>query len=293
MGKGNTDPEVGVLAAQSNTEQAEAWNGDDGLHWAQHRDRYDTMLHPHATRLLHAAAIAPGQRVLDIGCGCGETTCRAARQAGPGGGALGVDLSGPMLDEARRRAARELLSNVSFEQADVQAFPFEAEAFDVAISRFGVMFFDDPHAAFVRIHQALRPGGRLAFLCWQDVMENDHLVVPFSAIARYVPLPELGGPGRPGPFSLADPERIRESLADAGFTGISIEPVTEPMWLGTDADDATGFLQENPTARTMLKDADEQTVANVRQALREALATHQTADGVALGSAAWLVTAER
>jgi SAM-dependent methyltransferase len=293
MGKDNTDPEVGLLAAQSNTEQAKAWNGDDGLHWVQHRDRYDTMLRPHATRLLNAAVIAPGQRVLDIGCGCGETTCRAARQAGPGGAALGVDLSGPMLDEGRRRATREVLSNVSFEQADVQAFPFEAEAFDVAISRFGVMFFDDPHTAFVRIHQALRPGGHLAFLCWQDVMKNDHLVVPFSAIARYVPLPDLGAPGRPGPFSLADPERIRELLAGAGFTGISIEPVTEHMWLGADAGDAAGFLRENPAARTMLRDADEETVANVGQALRDALAAHQTGDGVVLGSAAWLVTADR
>jgi hypothetical protein len=155
------------------------------------------------------------------------------------------------------------------------------------------MFFDHPHAAFVRIHHALRPGGRMVFLCWQDVMKNDHLVVPFSALARYVPRPDLGGPGKPGPFSLADPVRIQESLAGAGFIGIGIEPVTEPMRLGTDADDATDFLWETPAARMVLKDADEETVANARQALHEALTAHQTADGVALRSAAWLVTAEQ
>lgn len=172
----------------ANAEQARAWNGGNGQHFVAENARHRRTLEPHTARLLAAAGIQPDERVLDIGCGCGDTTIRAARSA-PGGDALGVDLSAVMLAEARRLAAREHLGNVRFEQADAQVHPFQAAAFDVAMSRFGVMFFGDPAAAFANVAAALRPGGRLAFVCWQDPAKVEFFSLPLLAIAPYVSLP--------------------------------------------------------------------------------------------------------
>jgi SAM-dependent methyltransferase len=236
------------------------------------------------------ASIAAGEAVVDVGCGCGQTTLLAARASGDGP-ALGVDLSAPMLAEARRRAAGAALDSVRFERADAANHPFEQGRSDVAISRFGVMFFEDPHSAFAGIRRALRPGGRLVFMCWQAVTENEHMTVPFGAVAPFAAPPDLGGPERPGPFSLADPDRVRTLLSGAGFTGVECEPVREPLWMGVDAEDAAGYLSTGPAARTMLKDADAHTAAKALDALKQALRGREDPSGVWLGSAAWLVTA--
>src|SRR6266545_2552985 len=188
----------------ANTAQSEAWNGDEGQYFVAQRARHERMGQQHTARLLATAAIGPAEVVLDVGCGCGETTNGAARPA-RSGRALGVDLSAVMLAEARRLAGREGVRNARFEQADAQVHAFPAAGFDVAISGFGVMFFADPHAAFANIAAALRPGGRLAFLCWQEMTANEWLTVPFAAVAAHVTLPELPAADEPGPFSLADP----------------------------------------------------------------------------------------
>jgi ubiquinone/menaquinone biosynthesis C-methylase UbiE len=145
----------------ANAEQRRAWDGDEGAYWAAHADRFDRAVAPYHERLMSTAAIAPGERVLDIGCGTGQTTRDAARAAAPGGVALGVDLSSQMLDVARARASDERVRNAAFEQADAQVHPFDAASFDVAISRTGAMFFGDPVAAFTNIHRSLRAGGRM------------------------------------------------------------------------------------------------------------------------------------
>ena len=150
-----------------NLEQAEAWNGKDGAHWTEHEARYNASVQRHTPRLLIAAGIETTDHVLDIGCGCGESTRRAA-QAADTGVALGVDLSAPMIQRARERSLAEGLTNVSFEQADAQIYPFEGGTFDVAISRFGAMFFASPVVAFQNIGRALRPRGRLSLLAWQE-----------------------------------------------------------------------------------------------------------------------------
>lgn len=274
-----------------NAEQADAWDGDDGQHWATHRRRYDTMLRRLTPHLLDAVAVTTSERVLDIGCGSGETTCAAAR-ATRNGPALGVDLSNALLREARHRAAHEGLDNARFEQGDAQLHPFQAESFDVAMSRFGVMFFDDPTAAFANISRALRPGGRLAFLCWQDVGRNEWIATIGSALAAAVQLPAMGGDG-PGPFSLADPHRIRELLDTAGFADVSIAPLVEPMRFGDDVDDVIAFIREFSLIRTLLSGADEATTTKASDALRTALTPHQFPDGVLLDGATWLVTANR
>jgi len=276
----------------ANAAQAQAWNGDDGRHFVAERARHERMHERLTSRLLDAAAISAGDSVLDIGCGCGQTTLAAARAAAPGH-VLGVDLSAPMLAVARRLAGRDGARNARFEQADAQTRAFPAAGFDVALSSFGVMFFDDPPAAFANIAAALRPGGRVAFLCWQEAARNEFLAVPLAAVAAHAAMPEMPGAGEPGPFSLADPQRIRSLLASAGFADISISGLEEPMRVGDDVQDVIGYYRGLPIARQMLAGAGEQATASVLETLRAALGPHQGDDGVTLGSAAWLVTAQR
>src|SRR6266545_878935 len=241
--------------AFANTEQAEFWDGHEGDHWVRHQERYDQLTGAFTPSLLDAAAIGDTDRVLDVGCGNGQTTRLAARAAAHGS-ALGLDLSTAMLDRARREATAEGVTNATFERGDAQVHPFSPGAFDVAISRFGIMFFADPAAGFANIAAALRPGGRLVFVCWQDAMANEYLTVPAGALLELVPLPDLGGPDEPGPFSLADPDRIRSLLGKAELDQVTVTPVETPMRLGDDADDAVAFIAENDIARAFLDPVD-------------------------------------
>jgi SAM-dependent methyltransferase len=276
----------------ANVDQAQAWDGDEGDHWVRNQQRYEAMAGGFTERLLTAAAIEATDQVLDIGCGNGQTTRRAARQASRGL-VVGVDLSTAMLDRARRDAADEGLANVQFERGDAQVHSFPPAAFDVAISRFGVMFFDDPVAAFTNIGRALQPGSRLAFLCWQEALRNDYVAVPLRAALAHVPVPDVGGPDAPGPFSLADRERIDEVLTRAGFEAIATVSVEAPMRLGDDADDAVEFLAGTGLARILLESVEPAVGRQALDAVRDALRPYEQADGVHLGGAAWLVTALR
>src|SRR5438477_1596036 len=169
-----------------NAVAAERWNGDSGRNWIAHRERHVTVRQGILPHLWRAAASRPGDRVLDVGCGCGETTIEAARAADPGG-ALGLDLSAPMLEVARELAAGAGRANATFVQGDAQVYPFPPATYDVVISCFGVMFFADPAAAFGNLARALRPGGRLAFLCWQDDSVNEMFGLPLRAFHGHVP----------------------------------------------------------------------------------------------------------
>jgi SAM-dependent methyltransferase len=275
-----------------NVEQAEEWDGREGDHWVQHADRYDALSQRITPHLMEAAAVGAGDRVLDVGCGCGLTTRTAARAASAGS-VLGVDLSPAMLQEAERRARAEALTNVGFEQGDVQVQPFAPAEFDLTISKFGVMFFEDPVAAFANIASALRPDGRVVFTCWQDLPLNDWIMVPAGAALSYVPFPDLGPEGAPGPFSLADPDHTRRVLTDAGFDGIEVNEVTEQVFLGDNAADATEFLQGTGMARLLFENADEDTERKAIDAVRGTLEAHEQPEGLWLGSAAWLVAARR
>ncbi|MDH2429462.1 class I SAM-dependent methyltransferase [Sphaerisporangium sp. TRM90804] len=274
-----------------NTSQIEEWNGEGGRYWAAHQERYDVMLSRLTTHLVAAMELAPADRVLDAGCGCGFTTRVAAARVTEGS-VLGVDLSEPMLARARESVEREGLRNVRFERADVQVRDFPEAAFDVVISRLGLMFFDDPEAAFANLFRALRPGGRLVFLCWQEMAANEHRVVPLSAMSPYLSTPPRPSTA-PGAFSLGDPERLRGLLGGAGFADVVLTPVTEPVLVGGDAADAADFLRRLPSIRTPLEEVDEPTAAKAVDAMRDALAAYETPQGVQLGSAAWLVRARR
>jgi SAM-dependent methyltransferase len=275
-----------------NAEQAEEWNGREGDHWVRHADRYDAITQRITAHLMEAAAIGAGDRVLDVGCGCGLTTRTAARAASVGS-ALGIDLSAAMLHEGERRARAEGLTNVRFEQGDVQVHTFPASAFDLAISRFGVMFFEDPVAAFANVASAVRPGGCFVFLCWQDLARNDWIMVPAGGALSHVPFPDLGPEGSPGMFSLADPDRIRWVLTDAGFEEIDVNEVAEQVFLGDDAADATQFLRGTGMGSVLLEGVDAKTERKAVDAVRGALEAHEGPDGIWLGSAAWRVTATR
>jgi SAM-dependent methyltransferase len=275
-----------------NVEQAEEWDGREGDHWVQHADRYDALSQRITPHLMEAAAVGTADRVLDVGCGCGLTT-RSAARAASSGSVLGIDLSAAMLQEAERRTRAEGLTNVGFERGDVQVHAFPPAEFDLAMSRFGVMFFEDPVVAFANIASAIRSGGRFAFLCWQDLARNDWIMIPAGGALSYVPFPDLGPEGAPGPFSLADPDRTRRVLTDAGFEEIEISEITEQMFLGDNAADATEFLRGTGMARLLFENVDADTERKAIDAVREALEAHEQPEGIWLGSAAWLVVARR
>ncbi|MFC7304112.1 class I SAM-dependent methyltransferase [Streptomyces monticola] len=270
-----------------NTAQAEAWNGYEGEHWATHDDRYDAVNSGFNDFVLDAAGVGERDRVLDIGCGNGQLTRLAARRARLGE-VSGVDLSGPMLATARARTQAEGLGNLSFVQADAQVHAFAPGSFDVAMSRFGVMFFADPVAAFTNIRRALAPAGRLAFLCMTDLDGTD-LGRVFAAMEPYLPRPT--GQDGTGPTSFADPARSRAVLSGAGFGDIGCERVEADQIWGRDVADAAGFMADWGPVKYHLGLVDPEAAARARGALETALRPFAGPDAVRLRGTAWLVTA--
>ncbi|MFF9481244.1 class I SAM-dependent methyltransferase [Streptomyces sp. NPDC014733] len=277
------------MGAIVNTEQQRFWDGDEGVHRAAHRDRWEAVNAGFTEPLLTAAAIRADDRVLDIGCGSGCTTRLAARQAYRGG-ATGLDLSAPMLEKARESARRDGPANVTFVQGDAQAHPFPPGGLDVAISRFGVMFFADPVGAFAHLRRALRPGGRLAFVCGAADADNEWLQAVL-VLRDHLPLGDFGRPGAPGAFSLGGPDEIRGVLTAAGFTGVTTERVAAYGAWGRDADDAADFLLGSGHGRHWTSRADPATVARARTALTDRLRVYEEHGAVRLCNAARLVTA--
>ncbi|GAA4796381.1 methyltransferase domain-containing protein [Streptomyces sanyensis] len=273
----------------SNADQARSWDGPEGAYWAAHAEQFDRSVHAYQGPFLDAAALHRGERVLDIGCGTGLVS-RAAARLTAGGEVLGVDLSRAMLEAAREEAAREGLDTVRHEQADAQTHPFPEGAFDVALSRTGCMFFAGPVAAFRNIARALRPGGRLVLMVWQDMSRNEWFRSFATALAagRELPAPE---PGAPGPFSLADPRVVREVLTAAGFAEPELTGVELPMTFGRTADQAYAFV--SGLLAWMVEDLDERTRARALDDLRTDISAHATGAGVLYESAVWIVRTVR
>jgi ubiquinone/menaquinone biosynthesis C-methylase UbiE len=275
----------------ANTEQAGAWDGHEGDVWTDHADRYDRAGQRIWRRVLEAHPVRSADRVLDVGCGTGRPTRDMARLA-LDGEVTGIDLSTRMLELARKRAADEGLANVTFVQGDAQVFPFDADAFDLAVSSFGAMFFNDPVAAFGNIGVGLRQGGTLALLAWRTLQENAWLMELRSSLAlgRELPVPPLDAPT---PFSLADPDRARAILGSAGFSDVELQPIDEQMDLGADAADALDFAKTMGIVEGLTDGLDDAARSTAMSNLEELFRRHETADGVLLGSAAWLITARR
>ena len=275
----------------ANVEQAAAWDGPEGAHWSEHADRYERAGWRHQQRFDATGLIAATDRVLDIGCGTGKSTRDAARQA-TRGSALGVDLSAQMLERGRERATAEGLTNVEFLQADAQVHPFDAGAFDVAISSFGCMFFGDPVAAFTNIGAALTPQGRVALYAWREIGRNEWVSEIRNALAVGRQLPEPP-PEAPTPFSLADPARVQRILGQAGFSDVELTPVDEPLEFGTDADDAWAFMSQIGIVHGLTHELDDAKKAEALDALRATIEAHATDEGVLFGTSAWIITARR
>ncbi|HTL86948.1 MAG TPA: class I SAM-dependent methyltransferase [Acidimicrobiia bacterium] len=276
----------------ANTEQFEAWNGDSGRRWVADPERRDQVIAEVGEILLAASRLVAGERVLDIGCGCGATTLAAARRVLPGGAAIGVDLSAPMLAVARERAHSQQIENATFEQADAQTVVLEAGECDVAISRFGTMFFADPTAAFINIASALRDGGRLHIATWQPLVANDWLTIPGAALLTYGSMPDGGDATRgAGMFAQSDPAVIASTLTAAGFAQIDIVPSTPTLHLGSTPSEAAAHLTETGPGRAVLETVPESERASAITAVEDVLSEHITQRGVELCGAIWLTTA--
>jgi len=276
-----------LVADPSNAGQVDAWNGEEGVFFTAHAERFDQALASSHRPFLEAAGVQAAERVLDVGCGTGQTTRDCARAA-VNGSALGVDLSSQMLALARQTAAAEGLTNVEFRQADAQIHPFAAGGFDVVVSRLGSMFFGDPVAAFTNLRRALRPGGRLTLLTWQGLADNEWLTEFRRALAdgRDLPAPS---PEAPSPFALADPRRASGILDAAGFADASFTGLCEPMLFGSTTDDAFDFVSEQ--YGWMVEGLDDDGRSRALDALRASIAAHTEDHGVAFGSATWIVQA--
>ncbi len=245
---------------------------------------YDAELRRLDESLRRAVDIRPGDRVLDIGCGAGRTTLRAARAAWPGR-ALGVDVSAPAIEHARRRAREQGVVNVDFECGDAQAHPFPRRPFDVAISRFGTMFFDDPAAAFAHVGRALRTHGRLVMMVWQAGDRNEWDVAIRRALG--------GAEGGTEPFSLAEPSTVAGLLEGAGFVDVTFEDVDEPVFYGGDVATALEWVRGFACTSATLAARGPAAAAQAAGRLEEMLAAHLRDDGVWLGARAWIVAARR
>lgn len=266
-----------------------------GEHRIAHADLFEAEVRPHTERFRAAADVRPRDRVLDIGCGTGPSTRYAARAA-VAGSVLGVDISGPVLEYARRISRQEGLRNVTYEQADAQVHRFRPACFDLGISEFGVMFFADPVSAFANIGRALRPGGRLALLVWQAQDSNEWSSAVRQALAGEGLAGEgLADPAEGGqlPFSLADPARTQGILTAAGFAEVSFTDMHEPVWYGPDSATAYDFTLGLHNPRDLLARLDAAAAEAARERLRVMLAAHDTGRGVFFDARAWIITARR
>lgn len=278
------------MVSRPNAGQVERWNGVGGQHWIDFERAYDRQLAVFGAALLDAAALSGQEHVLDVGCGTGTTTLEAAPQARS---VHGVDLGDALIARARERADAAGVTNATFEVADAQTEGYAG--FDVVLSRFGVMFFDDRRRALTNLAGAVVPAGRFVAVCWQGLEHNDWMRVPAEALATVVPLGDLAEAGQPGPFAWADPGPVRADLEAAGWDDVTFDPVhaSMPLGPGDTLDETVEFVRGNSLGRSALAGVASATEDAALAAVRTALAPHLTPEGVRLDGAAWVVRASR
>lgn len=279
-----------LQSPSANRDQAALWNDAAGRNWAELQSMLDGMLAPFAEHLMAEGFPGEGKAVLDVGCGAGATTLAMARRLGPDGLALGVDISGPLVETARTRAEAEGLGSAGFVQADAQTYRFDAEMFDAVISRFGVMFFDDPPAAFANLRRATRRGGTLRFVAWRSPADNPFMVTAARAAAPFLPALPRPAPDAPGQFAFADEARVRAILDAAGWSNVSVRPLDLPTVV-PEADLMTYVTRMGPVGLA-LPTMDPATRGQVTEALRAAFAPFIQGGSAQFTSACWSVTAQ-
>jgi ubiquinone/menaquinone biosynthesis C-methylase UbiE len=267
------------------------WNGPGGRRWTERGDAPETIFAPIAELLYARARVAPGERVIDIGCGGGATTLAIASRVGPAGAAIGVDVSALMIARARERA--DATGAATFVLADASSHDFSPGWANLLFSRFGVMFFVDPVASFANLRKGLARGGRVVFACWREAKRNPWQMIALKAACKHVPrLPDIG-PDDPGPFSFADEARVRRILGASGFDKIALTPVDLELDVaaGQGLEGALGALQQIGAASRALESQPEALRAAAVAEIRAALAPHQRGRSVPLGAAIWIVEA--
>jgi len=277
---------------RANEAQAEAWNGPEAARFVDHADRYDRQLEPFTQALLERAGPDPDRVVLDVGCGSGATTLAAAASAER---VVGVDLSQPLVELARRRARAAKIANAEFVIADAQTHDFTAGTFDVLISQFGLMFFDNPVRAFTNIRRSLNDDARAAFVSWQGLHANEWLMVIANAVSRHAELPGFGGQARgPGMFALSEPDEITTLLGAAGFDQVECDSYTPTIVLGGGGglDDSVDFLLGGGMPRGLLGLVDPSARDGVLRTLHaELVDRYEDGVGIHVGASVWVVTA--
>jgi SAM-dependent methyltransferase len=274
-----------------NADQIAYWNGPGGQRWTDRHAAQDILLAPISRLLIDRAGVKPGERVLDVGCGCGSTSAAWAREVGPSGYVLGVDISAPMLALAAKLKQPGL--PLDFALADATVYPFDPASFDLLVSRFGVMFFAEPAVSFAHMRHALRPSGRVAFACWREPRDNPWMMAPLQAVYQHVPKLPPQEPDDPGPFAFASEERVKRILDEAGYEGIAIErcDLSLDIAVGGGLEAAVkSALEIGPSSRAL-----EGQPAEIRDAatasVRALLAPLARGEQVPLPGSIWIVTA--
>lgn len=273
-----------------NNDQKEFWNGTGGSSWVSGQEEMESFLSPFTEQLMAHAVPAAGERVLDIGCGTGDTSLKAAKAVGDEGSVFGVDISKPMLTLAKERATAEGVAHAAFAVGDAQVDDLGAPA-DLVMSRFGVMFFEDPTAAFKNIHKHTKPGGRMVFACWQPVRENEWVHIGLGAAKKHVTFPPPPDPHAPGPFAFADSERTLGLLADAGWKDAKAVPYAAKLNQGSSAKAAAESLMLRGPISRVMADKNDAEKAAVMADLTAAMAEKVSDGNVMLGAAIWVVSA--
>ncbi len=281
-----------AAAGTANAAQQEYWNNVAGPRWVGLEGFVERRVRAVNDLLLRRSTVAAGEWALEIGCGTGAFTVPLAEAVGDRGQIVGADISEAMLAGARKRLAESGLKNVSLVQADAQTHAFEPGRFDLVASRFGVMFFADPAAAFANLRAAARPGGRLCFACWGPLAANRHWLIPYEVALRYLGPPEPKPARAPGPMAFSDPDYVRAFLGAAGFDAIEIHRETPGIFASAPAEEAEHACIMGPSGRLIdEKKPDAATVEKIRQEIEQAFAVHAKDGGMVLPSTVLLVTA--
>ena len=275
----------------ANQEQREFWSDIKGDLWVTLQPRIDTMLATFGDKALDTLNPQSGERILEIGCGTGTTTLALGEQVGASGEILAADLSRPMLNKAIERANVSAEHSITFVEADAQVHNFPTAAFDAVYSRFGVMFFDNPVAAFRNIRKAVRPGGRMAYVCWADRKANPWIRIPAGAAKAFLDLPAPPPDDAPGQFSMENEHRVQQILHDAGWSDIGLERFTVNGSIGSNAADAASFITKMGPMSEPFALADSDTQNKTLQVIEEALTPYSNDSGVTLGFSTWIVSA--
>ena len=279
------------LGHEKNADQIAYWNGAGGKRWTDRQAMQDILLAPVSQILIDRAQPKSGERVLDVGCGCGATTTAWAERVAPSGFALGVDISEPMLSRARELAPKGL--PLAFVLADATVYPFDPQDFDLLVSRFGVMFFAEPAVSFANLRRALRPNARVTFVCWRDPRENPWMIMPMQAVYQHVPkLPQLG-PEDPGPFAFASEERVRRILGDAGYRDVALErcDLSIDIANGRGLEGALDTAMNIGPASRALEGHPAEVRAAATNSVRELLAPQVRGQSLPMPGSIWVVTA--